>query len=139
MSKGVVKNKTKALKKENAIKKAKRKKIIIAGICALAVLLVAALGIYSAVQKNDQEKDAEIYRQGGQSVQLLPDGKFTASLAHNVKKNGTYTKTTEDSRTLINFNVNGNIETGRIENNSLYLPASWDDGHGHRTVLRKTN
>ena len=135
MSKGVVKNKAKALKKENAFKKAKRKKIIIAVICALVIALITVLGVYSASQKYE----TEIYSYGGQTVQLLADGKFTANLSHNVQKSGTYAKTTGSSRTLVNFNVNGNIETGRIENNSLHLPAEWDDGHDHDTVFPRVN
>jgi len=136
MSRSITKLKAKALRKENAIKKASRKKILTISICALAVIAAAAIGMR---QNDSGQSEAEIYRNGRSSIQLLSDGTFTASLPHNVRKRGTYTKTTEDTRTVVSFNVNGRIETGRIENNALHIPGEWDDGHGHGNVFQREN
>ena len=134
MSKNAVKAKAKKQKKELSLKKAKQKKIIIAAVCVLlAAAVVSGIALISA----NTEKPMEIYSYLGQTVQLFPDGKFAAVLAHNVRKNGTYAKTTENGRTAISFNVNGNIEIGWINNNNLHIPGKWDDGHGHGNVFPK--
>ncbi|MCL2244329.1 MAG: hypothetical protein FWC03_07660 [Treponema sp.] len=138
MSRSVIRKKIKIIKKENTIRKAKKKKIILALICVLIAALIIALGIYSATPVKNSG-DSEIYSYGGQTVQLFADGKFTANISHNTQKSGTYTKTADGSRTLIRFYVNGSIENGRIENNSLYLPAEWDDSHGHGIVFPRVN
>jgi len=127
--------KTKAQKKEAAIKKVNRKIFIIVGICVLAI--VVAVIVIVAV-RNQNSAGAEIYSYGGQSVWLFTNGNFTASLAHHTV-NGTYTKVNESARTLVYFSVNGNQVIGRIINNSLYLPDEWDDGHGHGTVFPRVN
>jgi len=138
MSKGAVKEKAKALKKEKENKKANQKKIIILCVCAAVTLVVSAAIIFAPglfEHADHSHNDAEIYSHGRSSIELNADRTFSASLPHGVRKNGTYTKTSEGSRTMVNFNVNGNIEVGRIENNSLYLPREWDDGHGHGNVF----
>ena len=134
MSKSVVNAKAKALRKEKAVKKANRKKIIIASIC---VLVVIAAVVFTVILRN-QNKETEIYSHDGQSVQLFADGTFSARLAHNTGS-GTYSKRTEGNRTFILFNVNGSEASGYIENNALHLPHEWDDGHGHGTVFPRQN
>jgi len=138
MSKSAVKAKEKARREKKAAKKASRKKLLAVGIFALAALAVMAIiFLPGIIQKNSGHShyEPEVYGQGRNSIELKENGNFSASLPHNVQKTGTYTKTTEGARTLVNFNVNGNIEVGRIENNSLHLPREWDDGHGHGTVF----
>ena len=87
----------------------------------------------------NEKSENEIFSYHGQTVQLLTDGTFTASLAHGVIKSGTFSKTTENDRTVVLFNVNGNVEVGRIVNNSLHIPREWDDNHGHGNVFPKVN
>jgi hypothetical protein len=89
------------------------------------------------IQSGVQESGTETFSGGGLIVQLLDDGKFSASLAHNVRKSGTYTKTDEGSGTRISFNVNGVIEVGWIENNALRVPVEWEDACGHTNILPK--
>jgi len=132
MSRSVVNAKTKARKKQNAVKKANRKRLFIISVCVL--VLAAAAGITFFVR--NQNSGAEIYSLGGQSVQLFSNGTYTARLAHNSNA-GTYTKTAEGHRTLIIFNTRGEETNGYIENNLLYLPDEWDDGHGHGMIFQR--
>jgi len=135
MSNKVVKEKAKIQKKERAEKKAKQKKLIILCICvSLAVIIGVSIFVIQNLVGNEA---AEIYSYQGQTIQLLNDGRFTAMLAHNVRKSGTYTKTDENGIITVAFNTNGNIETGWIINNSLHIPREWDDGHGHGNVFPK--
>ena len=133
MSKNVLKAIAKAKKKERAIKRAKQKKFLTIGICALVLIAAAVVGAFLYTSQSEDE----VYSAGGQSVHLSPNGKFTANLAHHVRKTGTYTKTTEDGRVTVSFIVNGNEEIGWIFNDALHIPREWDDGHGHGNVLNR--
>jgi len=135
MSKGAAKAKAKIIEKENIKKKARLKKVVIVIACALVIMVV--LGI--ALNSTNKKKNAEIYSYLGQTILLYPDGKFTAALAHNANKSGTYTKTTESGRINVSFNINGRVEVGWIINNNLHLPREWDDGHGHGNIFPKQN
>jgi len=128
------KSTTKAARRENALKKAKRKKILIASICGLVAVAVLAFVVYSAIQQSK----IETYSDGSQTVRLFPDGTFTATLSH-MTKSGTYTKTSEDGIDKVSFNASGATMSavGRIENKILYLPDAWDDGHDHGDALPK--
>lgn len=130
MSKGGAK----ALRQEKARKKAKRNKILIICGCILVVAVLSALIVNSIMR----QAGAETYSGGGQTVYLFSDGKFTAYLAHSVTKSGTYTKSTADGITTVSFNIGGKVEVGTIRDGALHIPAEWDDGHGHGSVLRKT-
>jgi len=114
--------------------KLEQNKILLSAYICIIILL--AFGVLSCSKKETTGK--EIFSFHGQTVQLLADGNFTASLAHGVKKSGTYTKTTENNRILISFNVNGNVAFGMIINNSLHLPKEWDDGHSHGNIFPKS-
>jgi len=138
MSKGTSKGKDKALKREKAKKKARRKTIIIVSILVLVVVAAAVVGIHFRNQNNKNAQQDEIFSYGSQSVHLLADGTFSAKLAHNVNKNGTYTKTEESGRTIVSFSIAGREEVGRIINGSLYLPKEWEDGHGHGSVFPRS-
>lgn len=116
-------------------KSAKQKKILIISACILAVIAVLIFVLKPA----GGSKTAEIYSFQRQTVQLFPDGSFSASLAHNVRKTGSYTKTPGSDRIVVLFNVNGRQEVGLIMNNSLYIPREWDDGHGHGNVFPRQN
>jgi len=140
MSNKVPKAKAKALKKEKAVKKARLKAFIVVLIVVLILAaVVVTIGIVRGKNNSNAQHSAETYALGRQTVQLLENGTFSASLAHGVQKSGTYTKTTEGNRTIVSFNVNGKTEIGRIENNSLHLPSEWEDGHGHGNVFPKVN
>ncbi|MDR2964701.1 MAG: hypothetical protein LBU88_02880 [Treponema sp.] len=136
MAKGILKEKQKNRKMEMKQKK-QNKKLLIISICVLITILALIFILYSVAGKTNNE--IETYSNHGQTIQLLADGTFTARLAHNVRKNGTFTRTVENDRTIVSFNVNGNIEIGQIINNSLYIPREWDDGHGHGNVFSKVS
>jgi len=129
----MAKTNAKTLRKEVAKKKAKQKKLLIICICVLVVAAAAAVAIFFIAQPSD----GEVYRGGGQLVQFLEDGSFSATLPHGVRKSGTYTKTVEDGRTIVAFNTDGIVVTGYIEDDMLHLPHEWDDGHGHDIILPK--
>jgi len=137
MSKSVVNSKSKKEKKDKAIKKARKKNFIMISIIILIIAVAVVLGIYASNRQNAKQVGAEIYSDGNQTVQLLADGTFNAALAHNKRISGTYTRTAENNRTIVSFNVNGNIETGSIINNALHFPEEWEDGHHHGNVLPK--
>ncbi|MCL2265173.1 MAG: hypothetical protein FWC22_03925 [Treponema sp.] len=135
MSRSAVNARVKTLKKENETKKAKRKKFIIICVFVLVVIAIAAVTVFLLNQNKTVVIESYSYR--GQTVCLLSDGTFNASLAHGVTKKGTYDKITEGGTALVFFNVNGNNEIGIIENSTLYLPKEWDDGHGHGSAFPK--
>ncbi|MCL2196793.1 MAG: hypothetical protein FWB77_04180 [Treponema sp.] len=134
MSKSALKSRKKAQRQENAVKKARNNKLLFLTICALIVICAAMYGIYSSSHKNK----TETYSDGGQTIQLLSDGKFSASLAHNNRKAGTFTKITENGRIKVIFNTNGTESTGWIINDALHFPEEWEDGHHHGNALTKT-
>jgi len=126
-------------RKEIKIEKAKRKNLLIATVCGcltVVAVVVLVMNFAGAMPFAGQQGGAaETYSGGGQIVQLLPDGRFSAALAHNVRKSGTYTRSVEDGRTVVTFNRDGIQEVGWIENNALHIPDEWDDGCGHGRVL----
>jgi cytoskeletal protein RodZ len=128
-------NKTKISKnarREMAIKKAKRKRLIIvtvAGVLALALITVITI---SAIR----EARTETYTDGSQSVKLLPDGSFSATISHGDLYNGTYTKTDQEGLTVVTYSTDsGSTASGVIIEGQLYIPEEWLDDHGHNTVL----
>jgi len=147
MPKNETKTKIKKQKKEMAAKKSRKKKAIIAVITLLITACAIGFFVFYNNQQNmpgaaineEHQENEEIYRYGGQTIRLLADGTFMASLAHGSTKNGTYSKTTEGEITSVIFNSNGNEEIGRIIDNSLHIPREWDDGHGHGNIFPKVN
>jgi len=138
MSKSGSKGKNKALKREKAKIKARRKTIIIISILVLVVIAAAVVGIHFRNQNHKNILQEEIYSYRGQTVHLLADGTFSAKLAHNVNKDGTYTRAEESGRTKISFKSGGRDEDGWIINDSLHLPKEWEDGHGHGSVFPRS-
>jgi len=131
----VTKSQIKNLKKMVIRKRANRRNIFV--MIAIALVIGAAAFVWTNI---NNPKDAETYSAGGQTIRLLPDGKFTANLAHGNKKDGTYARIEEGGWTLIVFTEsNGNVSEGSIQNDRLYMPSAWDDGHGHGSVLSKVN
>jgi cytoskeletal protein RodZ len=123
---------SKNARREMAIKKAKRKRIIVITVAgALALALITVITI-SAIR----EARAETYTDGSQSVKLLPNGSFTATISHGDLYNGTYTKTEQEVSTVITFITdNGSTAGGEIKEGQLFLPEEWLDDHGHNAVL----
>ena len=117
-------------RKAQALKKAKRKKMIVAGVCGLVVLVIVALIIFNAYQRSK----IRVYTDGYQKVTLHDDGSFNAVLAHEVRT-GTYVESTEDGVIMVTFISGENSVNGSITNDSLALPEEWDDGHGHGSIL----
>jgi len=126
------------LRKNVEAKKARRKKILIFAVCALLAAALGAVIYFFAGQNKNEVEITDVYSYRDQTIHLYADGKFTANLAHNVRKNGTYTRQTDGGRAVVSFNVNGNIEVGRIDSSGLHLPKEWDDGHGHGSVFPRT-
>ncbi|MDR2559793.1 MAG: hypothetical protein LBC86_09700 [Oscillospiraceae bacterium] len=125
-------------KREEAKKKEKQKKITVTCSCILASVVLAAFIVLLYGRQDRAEILAE-YSDGVQTVRLFEDGRFSASLPHNMFKNGTYTISTADNVTTITFNASSGTETALIQNDALHLPAGWDDGcGGHGYVLPKT-
>jgi hypothetical protein len=140
MPKNTSKTKVKQLRKERAAKRARKKRIIIAGFSILVILIIVGLVVFLSSRPDN----AEVYGNHGQTVRLYDDGNFTARLPHNVRKNGTYTRTIENDLTIIEFTTfgsttEGSTETGWIIENSLHIPREWDDGHGHGSVFPRVN
>jgi hypothetical protein len=130
MPKGTSGTGHKNLRIEAAKKRAAQKKLVSAIVGAGIVVAVVVFLINSAIQ----QRKIETYSGGGQMVQLLDNGQFSATLAHT-RKNGTYTKTEEGGGITVVFDTNGVIEVGRIENNTLHIPEGWDDEHNHGRIL----
>jgi hypothetical protein len=122
---------TKNQRREAALKKAKRQKLMLISFCAVAAAAVITFVIHSAVRQSG----TETYSGGGLSVQLLENGQFSATLAHNVRKNGTYTKTADGNRVMVSFHMDGAVEVGWIEDKALRVPAEWEDSCGHQYIL----
>jgi len=118
--------------RKNTIRISKMNKIGL--LCAYTSIIILVCLIISCAKN-----ETEVFSFHEQTVQLFADGCFIASLSHGVQINGTYTKTTENDRINILFNVNGNTVTGRVINNALHIPKEWDDGHGHGNVFPKVN
>ena len=119
-------------RREAAIKREKRKKLITWAILISVVVVIATLiiiGLY-------QQRNTRVFTDGGQVLTLHPNGTFVALLFHDNTKRGTYTENSEGGVTTISFTYNGVTENGIIIDKTLTLPREWDDGHGHGGVLR---
>ena len=116
-------------KRELAIKKAKRKKtILLVIVVVIAVALLSAIVI--SVVKN---ANTELYTDGGASIRLHPDGKFTAVLYHNERYKGTYEKAEDGSS--VAFTTGAGTVFSRIDGDVLMIPNEWDDSHSHSLGL----
>ena len=127
--------KAKDARRELAKKQAKQRKttitITVAAVVALA--LVAVIVIFAV-----RSARTETYTDGEQSVQLLPDGTFTAIISHGTEYSGTYIKTEQEGSTLVTYTTAvGQTVSGEIANDQLLIPAAWLDEHSHNSVLPK--
>ena len=117
-------------RRAQALKKAKQKKIITISVCVSLALVITALIISSLYQQSKNR----VYTDGYQTVTLHDDGSFTAALAHEMRT-GTYVENVEGDVVIVTFISEDKNVNGSIENDSLTLPAEWDDGHGHSSIL----
>ncbi|MCL1790561.1 MAG: hypothetical protein FWG40_04255 [Peptococcaceae bacterium] len=120
-------------RRDKAIKKAKRQRMIIIASVAAVALVIITLGIYSAIQSAGTER----YSDGNQVITLRQDGTFTATLIHGDKYKGTYTKTEQDNKTIVAFTSDEETVNGEIDGSNLRLPSEWVDDHGHGDILKK--
>ena len=118
-------------RREKAIKKAKLKRNILIAVIGVLVLGTAAAIIISAIISSG----TETYSDGsGQSLNLYSNGTFDASLYHGNKYSGTYVR--NESGVELTYNEYMTVQAW-IDGDTLYLPAEWDDGHGHGSTLTK--
>ena len=114
-------------RRQEAMKRDKRKKRIIAAVCGAVLVTIAVLLIVGQIQ----QRGTRTFISGRNSVTLNTDGTFRAALPHGVERSGTFTETTTDGVTTVSFNQGGTTVNGNIEDNVLTIPDEWDDGHGH--------
>jgi len=114
-------------RRQEAMKRDKRKKRIIAAVCGAVLVTIAVLLIVGHVQ----QRGTRTFISGRNSVTLNADGTFRAVLPHGVERSGTFTETTTDGVTTVSFNQGGTTVHANIEDNVLTIPDEWDDGHGH--------
>ena len=118
-------------RRELAVKRAKKRKIIIIAAVALVVVLIAAAVIVNVILASG----TELYSNGNQSVSFHPDGSFTATLSHGVRRNGTFELSEQDGRTQVSFIQDGWTSAGEIVDGNLIIPEEWRDACGHDPVL----
>jgi len=132
---------TKANRRTLAIKKAKRKKIIVISVGAVFAALILAFAVYSITRP---EIPSRVYATGPQSVTLYEDGRFSFVDCRFVRT-GTFTEIeSNDAVTIIGNNDdvtiaffhNNRTVHGSISNDILTIPMEWDSGKGHSPHLR---
>jgi len=138
------------LRKEQAQRKTRQKNLVFIGVAVVAVIAVG-LWIYSLTQTeeqaqnpNDLQIDGRLFSDGTQTVTMYNDGTFTAELAHDERKTGTYMEMDAGEVTFVAFftgeeeSENGVIEKDvQTGGEFLTFPDEWidDQGHGHGSRL----
>ena len=118
-------------RRAEALKREKRKKIILIAVCAVLIAAIAAAIAYTVYQN----KTSRVFSDGNQRLILRDNGTFDANDFHGIRRRGTYTETDTGDVTIIEFIIDGRAEQGSIIGNVLTLPSEWDDSHGHGNVL----
>ena len=111
--------------------KRRQKTKIIVGATILTALIIAVIvgGIFSAL--------TQVYTDGSASIELRPNGRFSAVLHHNERYAGTYTTSQSGGATLVHLTHDGVTTIAMILDYGFVIPDEWDDGHGHGSVLPK--
>jgi len=122
----------KSKKTKEAVKRAKRKKIITIAACITVAAVIIAAVVFFVL---DYQNNNRVYVSGDSSVTLSNNGNFRTKLYHGERITGTYTESYEDGVTMITFTHGGNTSTGILSGNNLTIPGQWDDGHGHGSVF----
>ena len=117
------------LRREQALKREKRKKLVKVGIIAGAVLVVA---IFITIIVLGQTGN-RVFTADDQSVLLRNNGTFVAQLAHEVVKEGTFGEHWEDGVVMVTFEYDDNAATGWMDGDVLVIPDEWGDDHSHGT------
>jgi len=118
----------KSKKTKEAIKRAKRKKIITITACITVAAVIIAAVVFFVL---DYQNNHRVYASGDSTVTLSGNGNFRATLYHGERIAGTYTESDENGVTVITFTHDGETSTGWLTGNSLTIPDEWDDDHGH--------
>ena len=122
----------KKIRREAAIKKAKRKRNAIIAVCGVLVIAFIVFMIITIIDN----AGTQTYSDGYASVVLRPNGRFTSTLYHNDRYTGTYTTSESGGATLVHFSQdNGGTAVGIITDGVFVIPDAWDDGHGHGSAL----
>ena len=111
----------KSKQREEAQKRARKKKITALAVCAVFAVAVTAVAIIAHVNR----PDTRVFAIGGQAVTLYDNGRFMARLAHNVNISGTFTEEVDGNVTAISFTHGGNTVSTQIEDDVLLLPPQW--------------
>ena len=114
-------------RREQALKKAKQKKLVRISVCvaiAAVIFAVIAFNIY-------QQGGSRVFTDEMQTVTLRGNGRFTAELFHGITRNGTYIEHVSDGVTTISFTERGVTVTGELLDDVLTIPAEWGVGCGH--------
>jgi len=114
-------------KRQQAMKRNKRKNRIIAAICFAILIAIVAFFVINQIR----QRDNRIYVNGRNTVTLYTNGTFSANLPHDVVRNGTFSESTADGVTTVAFYEDGMTVNGFISGNILTIPIEWDDGHLH--------
>ena len=118
---------TKAKRRQQAMKRDRRRNRIIASVCFSILLGLVIMFIVGQIQ----QRGTRVYVSGNNSVVLRGDGTFTASLPHGVVRNGTFSESTSDGVTTVSFVEGPGTVSGVINGDVLTIPDEWDDGHRH--------
>ena len=125
---------SKESRRQIAIKRARKKRVVIISVCAIVVLAFASLVIYELLRADT----SRVFVSGGSHITLHDDGTFNAQLPHNVRIAGTFTETVSGDITTVSFNSIRGTEDGNIYGNVLTIPDAWDSGCAHGHGLRYT-
>ena len=118
-------------KREEALKRRKKKRNIAIGVGVLATALLIGLFVMDAYNNRNNR----VFSDGNSRVTLQENGNFRAQLPHGVIINGTYVEEATGTETTITFVHGGHSFAGSIVENVLILPDEWDDGCNHNNRL----
>jgi|GEM_PF-499760 len=118
-------------RRELAMKRDKRKKIIRMTLGIAVAIAIVALIVINATQKIEER----VFTDGNQTITLRDNGTFSARLAHDARKRGNYEENVAGDVTTVVFTEGEVTTNGTIVNNVLTIPAEWEDAHGHGREL----
>ena len=111
-------------------KRRKKRNIIIGVAIFIAIIIAVIVGaVFSAL--------TEVYTDGNATIELRPNGRFSALLYHNERYTGTYTTSQTGGATFVHFTYGDITSVTMFIEDGLVIPDDWDDGHGHGSVLPK--
>jgi len=118
---------TKADRRQQAMKRDKRKKRIIAAVFIAGFLMIVTILVIGQIQ----QRGTRVFASANNTVVLRGDGTFTATLPHGVVRSGTFSEVSVNDIITVAFVESGRTVNGTIYGNVLTIPDEWDDGHGH--------